>query len=151
VLGLTDDTAGWHSAHADGTIEELPGVLVYRWEAPLFFANSGMFRDHIRQLVRVQRPRWVVLQCEAITDIDVTAADMLEQLDRELNEQGVHIAFVELRDRLKDLVYHYGLFATIDRDHFYDSIDAALVAIGAIATPDEPDGMTPRGNDNGRV
>ena len=55
-------------------------------------------------------PAWVVLQCEAITDIDVSAADVLEQLDRELNAQGVHLAFVELRDRLQDLVFRYGLF-----------------------------------------
>ena len=72
-----------------------------------------------------------MLQCEAITDIDVTAADMLEQLDNELNAQGIHLAFVELRDRLQDLVYRYGLFETLDRDHFYDSIDEALAAIDA--------------------
>ena len=106
-------------------------MLVYRWEAPLFFANAGMFRQQIRHHVRRRQPRWVVLQCEAITDIDVTAADMLERLDNELNEQGVHLAFVELRSRLQDLVYRYGLFATLDRDHFYDSIDEALRDIDA--------------------
>ena len=67
---------------------ERPGVLVFRWEAPLFFANAGMFRQQVRRLVRERQPRWVVLQCEAITDIDVTAADMLEQLDTELNAHG---------------------------------------------------------------
>ena len=101
-------------------------MLVYRWEAPLFFANAGMFRQQIRHLVRDQKPRWVVLQCEAMTDIDVTAADMLERLDTELNAAGVHVCFVELRSRLQDLVYRYGLFETLDRDHFYDSIDEAL-------------------------
>ncbi len=111
------------------TAEQRPGVLVYRWEAPLFFANAGMFRQQIRHLVRDSRPGWVVLQCEAITDIDVTAADMLEQLDTELNAQGIHLAFVELRGRLQDLVYRYGLFETLDRDHFYDTIDEALTAI----------------------
>ena len=104
-------------------------MLVYRWEAPLFFANAGMFRQQVRHLVRERRPRWVVLQCEAITDIDVTAADMLERLDTELNAQGVHVAFVELRNRLQDLVYRYGLFATLDRDHFYDSIEEAFADI----------------------
>ena len=104
-------------------------MLVYRWEAPLFFANAGLFRQQIRRLVRDGRPTWVVLQCEAITDIDVTAADMLEQLDTELNAQGIHMAFVELRSRLHGLVYRYGLFETLDRDHFYDSVDEALAAI----------------------
>ena len=102
---------------------------MYRWEAPLFFANAGAFRRQIRHLVRERHPRWIVLQCEAITDVDLTAAEMLEQLDHELNAQGVHMAFVELRTRLQDLVKSYGLLETLDRDHFYPSIDTALAAI----------------------
>ena len=129
VLGRVEGQEGWHSVSSAPTAEQRPGVLVYRWEAPLFFANAGMFRQQIRRLVRDGRPTWVVLQCEAITDIDVTAADMLEQLDTELNAQGIHLALVELRGRLQDLVYRYGLFETLDRDHFYDSIDQALTAI----------------------
>ncbi len=129
VLGRVDGEEGWHSEVGGHAIEERPGILVFRWEAPLFFANAGMFRDRVRELVRADSPRWVVLQCEAITDIDVTAAGVLEQLDVELNEQGVHLAFVELRARLKGLVYDYGLFATLDADHFYGSIDEALAAI----------------------
>jgi MFS superfamily sulfate permease-like transporter len=70
-----------------------------------------------------------VLQCEAITDIDVTSAEMLERLDLELNEVGIHLAFVELRDRLHDLLSQYGLLGTLDRDHFYGTIDEALAAI----------------------
>jgi len=100
--------------------------VVYRWEAPLFFANAGIFRQQVRRLVREQHPAWVVLQCEAITDIDVTAAEMLEQLDKELNAAGVHLAFAELRDRLQDLTLRYGLFETLDRDHFYPTLKAAV-------------------------
>ena len=129
VLGRVEGQEGWHSVSSAPTVEQRPGVVVYRWEAPLFFANAGMFRQQVRRLVRDGRPTWVVLQCEAITDIDVTAADMLEQLDTELNAQGIHLALVELRGRLQDLVYRYGLFETLDRDHFYDSIDQALTAI----------------------
>ena len=129
VLGRADGTEGWHSiAELDAAIE-VPGVLVYRWEAPLFFANAGAFRQQIRRLVKEREPSWVVIQCEAITDIDVTAAAMLEQLDEELNAAGRHMAFVELRSRLHDLVRRYGLFETLDRDHFYPSIDTALDAI----------------------
>ncbi len=131
VLGRVQGQDGWHSVRVAPTAEQRSDVLVYRWEAPLFFANAGMFRQQIRHHVRRLGPRWVVLQCEAITDIDVTAADMLERLDAELNAEGVHVAFVELRSRLQDLVYRYGLFATLDRDHFYDSIDEALADIDA--------------------
>jgi high affinity sulfate transporter 1 len=130
VLGRLAGREGWHALDdplpASVDAEGRSDVVVYRWEAPLFFANAGQFRQQVRRLVRERRPRLVVLQCEAITDIDVTAADMLDQLDTELNAEGVHLAFVELRDRLHDLVYRYGLFETLDRDHFYDSVDEAL-------------------------
>jgi high affinity sulfate transporter 1 len=130
VLGQVEGQEGWRSVSSEPTAEQRPGVLVYRWEAPLFFANAGMFRQQIRHLARERRPSWIVLQCEAITDIDVTAADMLKLLDTELNAQGIHLVFAELRGRLRDLVYRYGLFDTLDRDHFYDSIDEALAATG---------------------
>jgi MFS superfamily sulfate permease-like transporter len=131
VLGRTDDSEGWHALDDLPRARELPGIVVYRWEAPLFFANAGAFRQQIRRIVWERGPRWVVLQCEAVTDIDVTAAEMLEQLDRELNAAGVHMAFVELRTRLKELVGDYGLYETLDREHFYPTIDAALAAIAA--------------------
>ena len=123
-----DSTAGTASSGHEAP-HEVPGVVVYRWEAPLFFANAGAFRRQIRHLVRERKPAWVVVQCEAITDVDVTAAGMLEQLDEELNAAGVHMAFVEMRSRLQNLVQQYGLFETLDRDHFYPSVETALAAI----------------------
>jgi MFS superfamily sulfate permease-like transporter len=75
--------------------------------------------------------RWIVLQCEAITDIDVTAAEVLRDLDEELNAQGIHIAFVEMRGRLQSLVQRYGLHSTLDQEHFYPSLDQALADIEA--------------------
>jgi high affinity sulfate transporter 1 len=128
VLGRVPDGT-WHGVSHRDDATEIPGVLVYRWEAPLFFANSGMFRHQLTSLASAKQARWVVLQCEAVTDIDVTAAEMLEQADRQLNEQGVHLAFVELRTRLQDLVLRYGLLDTVDRDHFYPSMDTALAEI----------------------
>jgi high affinity sulfate transporter 1 len=129
LLGEFGD--GWHSRQHAHTAEpgQRSGVIVFRWEAPLFFANAGMFRQQLRHHIREHEPRWVVLQCEAIMDIDVTAAEMLERLDNELNEVGIHIAFVELRSRLHDLLSRYGLLGTLDRDHFYGTIDEALAAI----------------------
>ncbi len=131
VLGEAEGVEGWHSLETFPDAREIPGVVVYRWEAPLFFANSGMFRRQVRAIVREREPSWVVLQCEAITDVDVTAAEMLKDLDLELNEIGIHIAFAELRGRLHDLIYDYGLFETLDRDHFYPTLEAALAAVEA--------------------
>ena len=128
VASLDD---AWHGLDLYPDAEQTPGVVVFRWEAPLFFANANMFREEIRRLVHSSDARWVVIECEAITDIDVTAADMLERLDSELNERGVHLVFVELRSRLHDLVNRYGLLETLDQKHFYDSLDEALAAIAA--------------------
>jgi high affinity sulfate transporter 1 len=128
VLGEVEGLDGWHSVDVYPDARQVPGVVVYRWEAPLFFANAGLFRRQVRSLVREHRPDWVLLQCEAMTDIDVTAAEMLEELDLELNAQGVHIAFAEMRERLQDLTLRYGLFETLDRDHFYPTIETAIDA-----------------------
>ncbi len=129
VLGKSQDDHTWHSVEDFPEAHEVPGIVVFRWEAPLFFANAGMFRDRVRALVRERQPSWVVLQCEAVTDIDVTAAEMLEQLDKELNRQGVHLAFAELRSRLQELVLQYGLLETLDRGHFYPSLKVAVRAV----------------------
>jgi high affinity sulfate transporter 1 len=131
VLGQVDGVDGWHSVNAYPEARELPGIVIYRWEAPLFFANAPAFRRQIQDLVRRRKPSWVVLQCAAITDIDVTAGEMLEDLDLELNAAGIHMAFAEMRTRLQELALRYGLLETLDADHFYPSIDAALEAIRA--------------------
>ncbi len=143
VLGRLRGVAGWHSTERNPEAQQPPGVLVYRWEAPLFFANSSAFRTQVRRLVAREKPAWVIVQCEAITDLDVTAAKMLEDLDRELNAQGVHMAFAEMRSRLQELVYRYGLFETLDRDRFYPSLEAAVAAVTSPgAAPRQPPSAT---------
>jgi MFS superfamily sulfate permease-like transporter len=142
VLGQVDGIAGWHSVDLHSGATELDGIVVYRWEAPLFFANAGAFREQIRTLVRLRSPAWVVVQCEAVTDVDVTAAEMLEKLDLELNAAGIHMAFAEMRSRLQDLTLRYGLFDTLDRDHFYPTLDGAVGAIRASKERDSHDDHT---------
>jgi MFS superfamily sulfate permease-like transporter len=129
VLGEVADLAGWHNIERHQGATELHGIVVYRWEAPLFFANCSAFRTQVRHVVADRDPSWVIVLCEAMTDVDVSAAKMLEQLDRELNAKGIHMAFAELRTRLQDLVRRYGLFETLDRDRFYPTIEAAIAAL----------------------
>ena len=139
VLGMVDGIEGWHSVDAvpgrapDPRRRRLPlgGAAVLRQRRASSASRSG-------DLVRDAAARWVVLQCEAITDVDVTAAEMLEQLDDELNAAGVHLAFAEMRDRLQDLVVRYGLLETLDRDHFYPTLDTTIAAIA-----DEPEQAAP--------
>ena len=129
VLGLVESLGGWHNVDRYPEARQIPGIVVYRWEAPLFFANSSAFRNQVRHVVAESQPSWVVVQCEAMTDVDVSAAKMLEQLDRELNAADIHMAFVEMRARLQELVLRYGLFETLDRDRFYPTLTAAVAAI----------------------
>jgi high affinity sulfate transporter 1 len=139
VLGRVERLDGWHDAQRHADARQVPGVVVLRWEAPLFFANSASFRTQVRDVVRARDAAWVVVQCEAITDVDVSAAQMLEQLDQELNAKDIHMAFVDMRTRLQDLVFRYGLYETLDRDRFYPSIEAALADIqnqGPTPAPD---------------
>jgi high affinity sulfate transporter 1 len=135
VLAQTDGVEGWHDVADQPGARQLPGIVVFRWESPLFFANAPAFRRQVRRLAKERQPSWIVLQCEAITDIDVTAAEILEDLDDELNRDGVHLAFAEMRHRLQELALRYGLLDTLEHDHFYPTIDAALAAI------DEFDGV----------
>jgi high affinity sulfate transporter 1 len=135
VLGRAP-SGRWHSIRDQAAAQQVPGVVVFRWEAPLFFANVGIFRRQVRSLARGEDVEWIVLQCEAVTDIDVTAADMLEQLSAQLEQQGVHLAFVELRTRLREQVRRYGLFRTLDREYLFGSVDEAVAAIKAQVPPE---------------
>jgi len=128
LLGEVPDDVNWHSLAHNPDAAPRPDIVVFRWEAPLFFANAGIFRQQLRHHIAQSQPEWVIVQCEAITDIDVSAAEMLARLDVELNERGIHMAFVEMRTRLHGLIDRYGMSA-LDRDHFYDSVAQAIAAI----------------------
>jgi MFS superfamily sulfate permease-like transporter len=129
VLGEVENLAGWHDVERYPDAREQTGIVIFRWEAPLFFANCSAFRTQVRHAIGERDAKWVVVQCEAMTDVDVSAARMLEQLDRELNAAGIHMAFAEMRTRLQHLVRRYGLFETLDRDRFYPTIEAAIAAV----------------------
>jgi high affinity sulfate transporter 1 len=128
VLGRAP-SGNWHALHDRKAAEQVPGIVVFRWEAPLFFANAGIFRQQVRSLARDSDVSWIVLQCEAVTDIDVTAADMLEQLSAELRSQGKHLAFVEMRARLHKQMHRYAFFRADHKEHVYSSIDAAVAFV----------------------
>lgn len=131
----------WHAIGDQKAATQVPGVVVYRWEAPLFFANAGIFRRQVRALALDNDVRWIVVQCEAVTDIDVTAADMLQQLETQLEQRGVQLAFVEIRTRLRERMRRYGLFETMDREYLYASVEEAVAALNEDVPP-EPEAST---------
>jgi high affinity sulfate transporter 1 len=132
VLGKSPDVPGWHDIRRYPDAEQIPGLLIIRWSAPLFFANANQFRDLIRELVKAAAvpPRWVLVAAEPITDIDTTAGAVLADLDLELNSGGIHLAFAELQSSVRDTIVLYGLLETIDEARFYDSVPEAVDVLG---------------------
>lgn len=131
ALGRVPGLRGWHSVARYPDARTIVGVVVFRWDAPLFFANASLFHERVRTMILQTdpRPHHVVIECSAVTDIDVTAADMLVSLDRELAEHGVTLVFADLRDRLRELLSDYRVAGGIDEGPFYRSIKEALEAI----------------------
>src|SRR5262249_40676430 len=109
VLGKPREVAGFHDITRYPDAEQLPGLLIIRWDAPLFFANTSLFRDMVRERVAATAPtpRWVLFAAEPITDIDTTAAEMLADLDEELNAVDIHLVFAGLKDPVKDTMVRY--------------------------------------------
>ena len=118
---------GHHDRELHPEAEELPGLVIFRFDAPLFFANARTFRDQIRRLAAAEpRPRWIVIAAEPITDVDTTAADMLADLDEELNAAGTSLVFAELKDPVRAKLERYELIGPLDPDHFFPTLDAAV-------------------------
>ena len=129
TLGRVPDLAGYHDVGRYPDAERLPGCAVFRFDSPLFFANSRTFREQIRALARAEpRPAWIIVAAEPITDVDTTAADMLEDLDEALNEQGISLIFAEMKDPVREKVERYGLTRTINPAHFFPTLDEAIAA-----------------------
>ncbi|MFF0183680.1 SulP family inorganic anion transporter [Streptomyces sp. NPDC005244] len=129
VLGRVEGLEGYHDIRSYPHAEQLPGLVIHRFDAPLFFANAKNFRDEIRRLARTEpKPRWIVIAAEPMTDVDTTAADVLEELDQELNAEHVHLVFAELKDPVRRKIERYELTRTIDPQHFFPTVEAAVTA-----------------------
>ena len=129
VLGRVPGVPGYHDVRSYPDAEQLPGCVLFRFDAPLFFANSRTFRDQVRRLAKAEpTPAWIVVAAEPITDVDTTAADMLEDLDEALNAQGISLVFAEMKDPVRRKIERYELTRTIDPAHFFPTIGAAAAA-----------------------
>jgi high affinity sulfate transporter 1 len=129
VLGRAADVPGYHDVRSYPDAEQLPGCVLFRFDAPLFFANARTFRDQVRRLARSEPPpKWIVVAAEPITDVDTTAADMLEDLDEGLNAEGISLVFAELKDPVRQKIERYELTRTIDPTHFFPTLGAAVAA-----------------------
>ena len=128
-LGRVNGLEGYHDVHTHPQARHLPGLVIYRFDGPLFFANAKTFRDEVTRLAGTEpRPAWILIAAEPVTDVDTTAADILEDLDQALNAQDISLVFAELKDPVRHKIERYGLTRTIDPRHFYPTIDAAITA-----------------------
>ncbi len=149
TLGRVPGLAGHHDRQQHPNAEELPGLVIFRFDAPLFFANARTFRDQIRRLAAVEpRPQWILIAAEPMTDVDTTAADMLADLDKELNAKGTSLVFAELKDPVRTKLERYELIGPLNPDHFFPTLDAAIDTFcqetGAHWTPPKQTGAEAR-------
>lgn len=128
VLGRVDGVKGYHDVTRYPEARRVPGLVLFRWDAPLFFANAGMFRESVLEAVAAspEAARWVSVAAEPVTDIDLTAADMLGGLLDELDAAGVTMVWGELKDPVKDRLRQYGLFDRIGADHFFPTLGSLV-------------------------
>ncbi|HET6986387.1 MAG TPA: SulP family inorganic anion transporter [Kribbella sp.] len=126
-LGRVEGIDGLHDTESYPDADLLPGLVVYRFDAPLIFANARMFSDKLREIAEDHPDlRWIIVAAEPITDIDTTASDMLQELDGWLNERGVSLVFAEMKDPVREKIERYELTRTIDPHHFLPTLDEAV-------------------------
>jgi SulP family sulfate permease len=110
-----------------------PGLIVYRFDAPLVFANAGFFTERLEELIANASPglKCVILDAEAISDFDSTAAEALETLDADLERLGVELWIARANEPLRDLLQVTGLTKRLGKDNIYLSVRAAVTAYHA--------------------
>ncbi len=128
VLVRVDGRKGWHDARRHPSGRRVPGLVIFRWDEQLFFANAELFREALLQAVdeAPTRVRQVIVAAEAVKDIDVTAADMLAELSHQLQAREVDLHFGGLKGHVKDLIMRYGLSPQFDAAHFHPTVGNAV-------------------------
>ncbi|SDU52734.1 SulP family inorganic anion transporter [Gordonia westfalica] len=138
---------GFHDVarHPEG--HRIPGLVLIRFDAPLFFANGKIFAEHVRKvLARSETPvDWVVVAAEPITGLDTTAVDELVDLDRSLESSSVRLVFAELKGPIKDKIIRFGVGDRFDESRFFPTVESAVAAYRSLGSaPDSaPDRSGP--------
>jgi len=130
ILGRVEGVHGYHDIARYPQARQVPGLLLLRWDAPLFFANAELFRERVVATVAHSPTQvcWLVIAAEPITSVDVTAADTLAELDEELHRANVELCFAEMKDPVKDKLKRFELFTRLGEQSFFATIDEAVGA-----------------------
>jgi high affinity sulfate transporter 1 len=128
VLGRAEGVKGYHDITRYPGARQIPGLVLFRWDAPLFFANAELFNERVLDAVaKSPTPvNWLVVAAEPVTSVDVTAADALTELDKTLHGIGIELCFAELKDPVKDKLKRFGLFPQIGERYFFPTIEVAV-------------------------
>jgi MFS superfamily sulfate permease-like transporter len=128
VLGRADGVKGYHDIKRYPDARLIPGLVLFRWDAPLFFANAEFFKERVLDAVaKSPTPvRWLVVAAEPVTSVDVSAGDTVAELDEALHAQGIEFCFAELKDPVKDKLKRFGLFSQLGEQYFFPTIGAAV-------------------------
>jgi high affinity sulfate transporter 1 len=126
LLGRVDGREGFHdlARHPDARTQE--GTVIYRFDAPLFYANAERFRRRVARLARGRGVSLVVVDAAGIPDVDATSVRMLQELDGELRRGGVTLAFADPVGGVKDTFARAGLTAQLGPGRMFDTIDDAV-------------------------
>jgi high affinity sulfate transporter 1 len=130
VMGRVDGIRGFHDIKRYPEARLVPGLVLFRWDAPLFFANAELFHQRLLEAV-AQSPtpvKRVIVAAEPVTSIDVTSADMLAELERSLRESSIELRFAEMKDPVKDKLKRFGLFERFGAASFHPTVGAAVDA-----------------------
>jgi high affinity sulfate transporter 1 len=130
VLGRAEGVKGYHDITRYPDARQVPGLVLFRWDAPLFFANAEWFKERTLDAAEAAKSlapvRWLVVAAEPVTSVDVTAADMLTELDERLQDAGIELCFAELKDPVKDKLRRFGVFAQIGEGFFFPTVEEAV-------------------------
>jgi len=128
VLARAEGIKGYHDITRYPDARRIPGLVLFRWDAPLFFANAELFRDRVLDAVATSPTpvSWVVVAAEPVTSVDVTSADMLAELDETLHAAGIELCFAEMKDPVKDKLKRFGLFVQLGEETFFPTLGAAV-------------------------
>lgn len=128
VLGRVHGVKGYHDITRYPDARQIPGLVLFRWDAPLFFANAEFFSERVRAaMAKSPTPvRRLVVAAEPVTSVDVTAGDTLAELDEALHAKGIELCFAELKDPVKDKLKKFGLLAQLGEDNFFPTVGAAV-------------------------
>jgi MFS superfamily sulfate permease-like transporter len=130
VLGRADGVKGYHDITRYPDARRIPGLVLFRWDAPLFFANAELFHQRVLDAI-AESPtpvRRIIVTAEPVTSIDITSADMLAELEHTLAQSGIELRFAEMKDPVKDKLRRFELFDRFGAANFYPTIGSAVDA-----------------------